>query len=69
MTKPVKNMGGVEEYDSFVKRKYVCLQCRKVFTTTEEVDEVLGQTSLDDVANVREHIRPQDRRKLKAASR
>ena len=65
VTKPVKNMGGVEEYDTFVKRKYICLQCRKVFTTVEKLDEILGQTSFDDVSVVRDRISPEDQKRLK----
>jgi hypothetical protein len=65
VTRPVKNMGGVERFDTFVKRKYVCLQCRTVFTTVEKHDEIVGQTSLDDVSVVRERISPEDRKKLK----
>lgn len=65
ITKPVKNMGSVERFDTFVRRKYVCLQCRTVFTTVEKHEDIIGQTCLEEVSIIKHDTRPEDRRALK----
>lgn len=34
--RPLINLGGKEHYDTFNTRRYLCVQCRKIFLTKEE---------------------------------